>query len=82
MAATKFTKSRCMLRVNLLAVELGDQDVKDGMQNRLGGAFQEVRDPYPNSAFPQADGVIEIGKREELNCEIRNRRAGTKFTVG
>src|SRR5579863_5977668 len=35
LAAGEFTEASCMLRINLFAVELGNQDMKNGVQNRL-----------------------------------------------
>src|SRR5215510_1856668 len=63
--ASKFTEARSMLLVNPLAVKLGDQDVKDGMQHRLRRAFQQIGDSNQNPPLTQPDRVVQIGKREE-----------------
>src|ERR1700733_5019342 len=45
--------------VDGLFVNLGDQDMRDGMEDRLRRAFQQVRKADMQLAFAQPDGGIE-----------------------
>src|SRR5262249_17715167 len=74
-AAGKFAKARGVFRVNLFAVELGNQDVKEGMEHRIGRALQQVRDANENASLTQPDGVVQVSEREEQDLEIRDGSA-------
>ena len=82
LAAGKLAELRRLLSVDLLAVQLGDQDVKDGMENILRCALQQVGEPHQDMALPQPDGIVQICKREELDLEFRQRGPRTEFTIG
>ena len=64
------TVPRRMSTHNLLAVELGEQNVSDRVQYVLGRPREQVRDSHQHSSLAEADGVVDIGKREELDVEL------------
>ena len=68
--------------VNRLAVELGQQDVRDGVQHGFWRAFEQVGDPDVEFRLPKADGVVDGDKRIEPNVHGRRRRTGTEFGEG
>ena len=55
--------------------------MKDRQQNRVGSALQEIRNPYQNFALAQADGVVQVGEREEEDLEFRDWTVGKKLNV-
>jgi hypothetical protein len=81
LASRILAEARGMLRVNFFSVELGDQDVEDGVKDRFRRALQQIRNSHQHSAFAQANRIVEIGKREELNFEFRQRSDRAEFTV-
>src|SRR6185503_19521509 len=42
--------------INGLAIELGEQDMRDGAEDRLGRAFEDVRKMDLEASVPQPDG--------------------------
>ena len=82
LAAGKFTEARSMLLINFFAIKLGDQDVKDGVQDWIGRTFKKIRDSHQNPSLAQPNGVVQIGEREEQNLELRHGIARTEFAVG
>lgn len=81
LAAREFAKPGCVLSIDLFAVELGNQDVKDGMQHGLRRSLQQVRDSHQNAPVAQPDGVVEIGEGKKLNLEFRQGSARTQLTI-
>ena len=81
LAAGKLAKAGRMAVVDLLPIKLGNEDVKDGVQYVVRSTFHQVREPHQNLSFTQTNGVIEIGKRKELDRENWNRRSGTQLPV-
>src|SRR5579864_9168570 len=75
------TVTRVMQPLDGLAIDLGQQNVRDGFQHRLGRAFQQVGNAYQKLALAQADGVIDVGEREELDVEIGQGRAWPQLAV-
>ena len=63
-------------------VELGEQDVCDGVEHTVGCTFQQVRETHQQPAFAEADRVVHIGKGEEFDGQFRNGRARPQFAVG
>src|SRR5262249_51714684 len=63
-----------LCRIDGLAIELGDEDVKDSVQHWLGRAFQQIGESHQNASLSQADGTVEVGKSKEANVEFGKRR--------
>src|SRR5579864_5667513 len=49
-AAGKFAKTRGMLAINFFTVKLGNKYVKDGVEHRLRGPFQQIREAHQNAS--------------------------------
>jgi hypothetical protein len=64
-----------------LLVELGKEDVGDGVVDGLGCRFEEIGEAYVQAAFAQADGGVEGGEAAEANVERGDWSAGTQFAV-
>ena len=64
-----------------LAVELGEEDVGDGVVDDLGGVLEEVREADVEVALAQADGGVEGGEAAETDVQGWDGRAGTEFAV-
>jgi hypothetical protein len=62
-------------------VELGEEDVGDGVMDGFGGDFEEVGEADMKAAFAKADGGVEGGEAAEANVERGNGGAGAKFAV-
>ena len=45
--------------VDGLSVELGEENMRDGMEHRFGRAFEQVRDTSVQFSLAQADGVVD-----------------------
>jgi hypothetical protein len=71
----------CVDGGNRLAVELGEENMGDGVVDGLRGVLQEVRESYVESAFAEADGGVERGEAAEAYVECRNWRAGAEISV-
>jgi hypothetical protein len=64
-----------------LLVELGQEDVGDGVVDGFGGGLEEVGEADVQAAFAEANGGVERGKATEANIECWNGRAGAEFAV-
>jgi hypothetical protein len=64
-----------------LFVELGKEDVGDGVVNGLGCGFEEVGEADVKTAFAEADGGVEGGEAAEADVERGDGGAGTEFAV-
>jgi hypothetical protein len=64
-----------------LFVELGEEDVGDGVMDGFGRDFEEVGEPDVKAAFTEADGGVQRGEAPEADIECRDRGAGAEFTV-
>ena len=62
-------------------VELGEEDVGDGVMDGFGGDFEEVGETDVKAAFAKTDGGVERGEAAEANVERGNGGAGAKFAV-
>jgi hypothetical protein len=62
-------------------VELGEEDVGDGVVDGVGGGLEQVGETDVEAAFAKADGGVEGGEAAEADVERRNRRAGAKVAV-
>jgi hypothetical protein len=64
-----------------LFVELGEEDVGDGMMDGFGRGFEEVGETDVKAAFAEADGGVQRGEATEADIEWRDGGAGAEFTV-
>src|SRR3954451_17061186 len=71
-----------MLRIDLFAINLRDQDVRDGVQNTLRSRFQQVGDTEVKLVLAKPDGVVDAGKREEADVNLGHHGARTQFSIG
>ena len=62
-------------------VELGQENVGDGADHRLGRAFQQVREVDANLPFAQADGGVQRGKAAETDRDGGHGRPGAQGPV-
>jgi len=68
--------------IDRLAIKLGEQDVSDRVEHRVGSAFEQVGEPDVKLSLAQADGVVDGDKGIETNMKRRRGRMGTKFAIG
>src|SRR5258706_13235395 len=68
--------------VHGFAVELGEENVRDGPEHGLRRAFEQVRHPHVEFALAQADRVVYRDERVEGNMPGRNGRASAKSAIG
>jgi hypothetical protein len=64
-----------------LLVELGEEDVGDGVVDGLGCVLEEVREADVEAAFAEADGGVEGGEAAETDVELGDGRAGAEVAV-
>jgi hypothetical protein len=64
-----------------LLVELGEEDVGDGVVDSLGCVLEEVGEADVEAAFAEADGGVERGEATEADVELRDGRAGAEVAV-
>jgi hypothetical protein len=64
-----------------LLVQLGEEDVGDGVVDGVGGGLEQVGEADVKTAFAKADGGVEGGEAAEADVERRNRCAGTEVAV-
>jgi hypothetical protein len=64
-----------------LLVELGEEDVGDGVMDGLGCGLEEVGEANVQTAFAEADGGIERGEAAEADVERGDRGAGAELAV-
>jgi hypothetical protein len=64
-----------------LLVELGEEDVGDGVVDGFGREFEEVGEPDVEAAFAEANGGVEGGEAAEADVECGDRGAGAEFAV-
>jgi hypothetical protein len=62
-------------------VELGEEDVGDGVMDGLGCGLEDVGETDVETAFAQADGGVEGGEAAEADVECGDGGAGTEFAV-
>jgi len=70
-----------MPRFDVLAVQLGQQDMCNGVQHVLRRTRQKVGDTHENFSIPQTDGVIDVRKREELNVKLGEGSPRTHLAI-
>ena len=64
-----------------LFVELGEEDVGDGVVDGVGCVLEDVGEADVEAAFAEADGGVQGGKAAEADIERRDRSAGTEFAI-
>lgn len=74
--------ARGVLGFNGLAVDLRDEDVKDGVQDTFGRAFQQIGNAQLEDIVTEANGVVDVRERIKPYLELRHGGTGTQFPVG
>jgi hypothetical protein len=64
-----------------LLVELGEEDVGDGVVDGVGGGLEQVGETDVEAAFAEADGGVEGGEAAEADVERGNGGAGAEVAV-
>jgi hypothetical protein len=64
-----------------LLVELGEEDVGDGVMDGFGRGLEEVGESDVETAFAEADGCVERGEAAEADVERGDGGAGAEFAV-
>jgi|SRR6266851_160547 len=64
-----------------LFVELGEEDVGDGVMDGLGSGLEEVGEADVETAFAKADGGVERGEAAEADVERGDGGSGAEFAV-
>ena len=64
-----------------LFVELGEEDVGDGVMDGVWRGLEEVGETDVEAAFAKADGGVERGETTEADIERGNRGSGAEFAV-
>jgi hypothetical protein len=64
-----------------LLVELGEEDVGDGVVDGVGGVLEEIGEADVETAFAEADGGVERGEAAEADVERGDGRAGPEVAV-
>jgi hypothetical protein len=64
-----------------LFVELGEEDVGDGVMDGLGRGFEEVGETDVEAAFAETDGGVERGEAAEADVERGDGGSGAEFAV-
>src|ERR1051326_4710138 len=64
-AAGELAIARGVPGVDGFAIQLGNQNMQDSVQHRLGRAFQQIGEADKNLALAQTDGVVDVGESIE-----------------
>jgi hypothetical protein len=64
-----------------LFVELGEEDMGDGVMNGVGSGLEEVGEANVEAAFAEADGGVEGGEAAEADVERGDGGSGSEFAV-
>ena len=73
--------ARGVQRLDWPAIDLGQQDVRDGRDHSVGRAFQQVRNANVDRVLAQANGVVDIGEGVELHLKVGHGRSRAKLTI-
>jgi len=68
--------------VNGLAIELGQQDMRYGMEYGLGRAFEQIGDASVKFSLAHADGVVDGDEGIKPHVHCWNGRTRAQFAVG
>ena len=80
-AVLKTLVAKVVRLVDGLAVELGQQDVRDGAQDALLRTLQQVREADINLCLAQADGRVERDKGTKAYLHLRHGRARSQVAI-
>jgi hypothetical protein len=64
-----------------LLIELGEEDVGDGVMDGFGCGLEEVGEADVEAAFAETDGGVEGGETAEADVERGDGGSGTEFAV-
>lgn len=81
LAAGKFAITRCMGRIDRLAMKLGDQNMQDGVKHGFWRAFQKIGKADKDPSLAKPYGVIDVGKTIEADLKFRYGRTWTQITI-
>lgn len=76
-----FAITRGMGSINRFAMQLGDEDMQDGIKHRFRRAFKKIREADEDASLAQADGAIDVGKAIETDFKLRQRRARAEIAI-
>jgi hypothetical protein len=65
----------------LLVVEFGQQNVRDGVGDRLWRALQQVREAHKELSLAEPNGGVQRGKAPKADRDGRHRRSGAQRPV-
>ena len=68
--------------IDRLAVELGQKDVRDGVENGLGRAFKQIRKADVKLSLAKPNRIVNGDEWIEADVHGGRRRAGAKFGIG
>ena len=68
--------------IDWLAIELGEQDVGNRVQDRFWSTFEQVGEADVEFSLAHADGVVDGDKRIKADVHDRRGRARTQFAIG
>ena len=80
-AADILAIARRLPAVNRMAIHLGQQDVRDGPQNRFRRAFQQIREPHQQPAIAQPNRIVNVGEGEEFDLQLGQGSARPQLLV-
>ncbi len=72
-AAGIFSVARGVGSINGLAMQLGDEDMQDGIQHGLGRAFKKVREADKDASLAETDGAVDVGEAIEADLKFRRQ---------
>ena len=70
-----------MVRGDGLAVELGEQNVRDGAVDGFRRVLKDVGETNMQAALAETNSGVQRGKAAEADVEGRNRGSRAKFAV-
>ena len=80
-AASIFAITRGVGCVNGFAMELGDENMQDGIEHRLWRAFKEIREADEDASLAQSNRAIDVGETIEADLELGYRRTRTQIAI-
>src|SRR6516164_7226561 len=72
---------RQILLLDLFAENLGQQNMRDGVQDAFRRSFQQIGETHVQLALAHADRVVYIGEGIELDPHLGQGNAWPKFAV-
>ena len=80
-AGAKAPVAQVVGRVDWFLVELGEQDVRDGVQDTLRSAFEQIGEAGQNLPFAQTDTSIQRSEAPEAYVHLRHGRTRPQCPV-